>query len=113
MAGRAARRPAEDALPALRNYIGSVALPAGDRVVAATSPKGGAVAFWDRSGGRYLGRRSMRDVCGVAPAPPVAREVEQAGFLISSGHGGVSWTAAGSSGVPLAPICGAALSKLS
>lgn len=103
----------EDALPALNNYIGSVALSAGDGIVAATSPKGGAVAFWDRSSGRYLGCRAMRDVCGVAPAPPVAREVKRAGFLISSGHGGVSRAAADGSASSLVPIGGAALRKMS
>jgi hypothetical protein len=102
----------EDALPALNNYIGSVALSQGDRIVAATSPKGGAVAFWDRISGRYLGRKTMRDVCGVAQAPP-RRDAEGMGFLISSGHGGVSWTAAnGPPGLP-APIGSAALRRMS
>jgi hypothetical protein len=96
----------EDALPALNNYVGSIALSQGDRIVAATSPKGGVVAFWDRRSGRYLGRRSMRDVCGVAPARSTG--AGDARFLISSGHGGVSLVAVDNAAA-LAPIGGAAL----
>ncbi|GJD96092.1 DUF1513 domain-containing protein [Methylobacterium iners] len=77
--------PEED-LASLDNYVGSVALSASEGIIAATSPRGGTAAFWERASGRYLGRRPLRDVCGIAPVRdgPGAREA----FLVSSGHEG-------------------------
>lgn len=73
----------EDDLNALKNYVGSVTLDASGRIAAATSPRGNTIAFWDLPSGRYLGRRRMSDVCGIAAAP-----VEGV-FLATSGNAGV------------------------
>lgn len=70
-------------LGALANYVGSVALDRAGGIVAATSPHGGTVAYWERGSGRYLGRRAMSDVCGVAPA------AADGVFMLSSGNSGV------------------------
>ncbi|NNM73401.1 DUF1513 domain-containing protein [Enterovirga aerilata] len=86
----------EDDLAALDNYVGSVALSAGESLIAATSPKGGTVAFWDRASRRYLGRKRLPDVCGVAPAlgQPSGSEL----FVVTSGHGGAYLAGAGPRG---------------
>ena len=84
----------EDDLAALDNYVGSVALSGSERIVAATSPKGGTVAFWERASGRYLGRRKLPDVCGLAAAAPGLGASEL--FVVTSGHGGTYLAGAGS-----------------
>ncbi|MCG7391630.1 DUF1513 domain-containing protein [Microvirga sp. ACRRW] len=76
----------EDDLLSLENYIGSVSLDRSSDIIAATSPLGSVVAFWDRTSRRYLGRRRMSDICGVAAAP------ERATFLVTSGNAGVGMT---------------------
>jgi hypothetical protein len=74
--------PDED-LARLDNYVGSVALDGGGRLIAATSPRGGMAAFWDRETEKYLGLAPLPDVCGVAAAP-------QSGvFVVTSGNAGV------------------------
>jgi hypothetical protein len=74
--------PDED-LARLDNYVGSVALDGGGRLIAATSPRGGMAAFWDRATEKYLGLAPLPDVCGVAAAP-------QSGvFLVTSGNAGM------------------------
>lgn len=73
----------EDDLLSMENYIGSVSLDRSGDIIAATSPRGSVVAFWDRKSRRYLGRRHMSDICGVAAAP------ERATFLVTSGNAGV------------------------
>lgn len=77
--------PDED-LASLDNYVGSVALDRSGEILAATSPRGGMVAFWDCVSGRYLGRRPMSDVCGVAPA------AVPGAFILTSGNAGVALT---------------------
>ncbi|MFC5069322.1 DUF1513 domain-containing protein [Flaviflagellibacter deserti] len=74
--------PDED-LYRLNNYLGAICLDGSERLIAATSPRGGMAAFWDRSTGRYLGLAPMPDVCGVAAAP------EAGTFIVSSGNAGV------------------------
>ena len=73
----------DDDLAAMANYVGSVSLDRSERLIAATSPIGSMVAFWDRQDGRYLGRRRLSDVCGVAPMPM------DGVFVLSSGNAGV------------------------
>lgn len=73
----------EDDLASLQNYVGSVGLDAAGAIAAATSPIGGVAAFWDLEDGRYLGRRALSDVCGVAPV------AEAGAFLLTSGNAGV------------------------
>jgi hypothetical protein len=74
----------DEELAALNNYVGSVELDASGDIIAATCPRGGTVAFWDRTSGRYLGRRQMPDVCGVA-----ATSQADGMFLLTSGNAGV------------------------
>ncbi len=76
----------EDDLASMANYVGSITLDRSGEIIAATSPRGNVVAFWDRSSRRYLGRKRMSDVCGVAPAPGTAA------FLVTSGNAGVGLT---------------------
>jgi uncharacterized protein len=73
----------EDDLASMENYIGSVSLDASGRIAAATSPNGNTMAWWDLPTGRYLGRRRMSDVCGIAPTPL------EGVFLATSGNAGV------------------------
>jgi hypothetical protein len=86
----------EDDLASMDNYIGSVTLDVSGRIAAATSPNGNAMAWWDLPSGRYLGRRRMSDVCGIAPTPL------EGVFLATSGN----------SGVRLAPVLKADLKAL-
>lgn len=80
--------PDED-LASLNNYVGSVELDRSGEIIAATSPRGGMAAFWDRSSGKYLGRRAMPDVCGVAPAGSQTHA-----FILTSGNAGMGFTQA-------------------
>jgi len=66
---------------ALRNYIGSVAADSAGGIVAASSPKGGLVTYWDVAGQRYLGSTDLNDGCGLAPMR------HRASFLLTSGEG--------------------------
>lgn len=95
----------DDALASLNNYVGSVALDYSEEIIAATSPRGGVAVFWDRASGRYLGRRRMPDVCGVAPAAGPET------FLLTSGNAGVQLTQVPSS--ELKRLGAPALSQLS
>jgi hypothetical protein len=72
----------EDELAALENYIGSVAVDRDGEILAATSPHGNRIAFWNIVSGEFIGSRRMADVCGIA-AGPDARE-----FVVSSGNEG-------------------------
>jgi hypothetical protein len=65
------------------NYIGSVGFDASGTILAATSPRGGVIAYWDAPSRRFLGARRLPDVCGVAPHP------ETALFVVTSGNAGV------------------------
>jgi hypothetical protein len=49
-----------------RGYIGSVAIDAGGRYIAATSPRGGAIGLWSLGDGRWIGRLRLPDACGLA-----------------------------------------------
>ena len=87
----------EDDLAAFQNYVGSVALDASGKIAAATSPVGNTIGFWEWESGRYLGRRRMSDVCGVA----------------SGGTEGVFLATSGNAGIRLAPVESKALAPLS
>ncbi|MQA64536.1 MAG: DUF1513 domain-containing protein [Alphaproteobacteria bacterium] len=67
----------------LRGYVGSIAFDTTARVVAATSPVGGVVGFWAADDGRYLGRRDIPDVCGLAAAQ------DSGAFIVTAGEGGI------------------------
>lgn len=73
----------EGDLLSMENYIGSVSLDRSGYIIAATSPRGSVVAFWDRPSRRYLGRKRMSDICGVTASS------EPATFLVTSGNAGV------------------------
>jgi hypothetical protein len=74
--------PADDD-GALRSYIGSVAIDASGRYVAATSPKGGLAGLWSLADGRWLGGFRLADVCGLAA------DAAPGCFWVTSGHGDV------------------------
>ncbi|WP_162559323.1 DUF1513 domain-containing protein [Microvirga sp. 17 mud 1-3] len=93
----------EDALDSMRNYVGSVALDASGRIAVATSPIGNMMAFWDLESGRFLGRRRMSDVCGVAPTP------SEGIFLATSGNAGVRLAPVGQN--DLKPLGGTELGR--
>ncbi|MFH1553972.1 MAG: DUF1513 domain-containing protein [Pseudomonadota bacterium] len=80
--GLTAYEAPDEAWIGLRGYIGSVALDASGRIAAAASPRGGRVAFWERTG-RYLGFVPFPDGCGLAPTAEAGR------FLATSGYGEV------------------------
>ncbi len=62
----------------LRNYVGSVAADASGSVVAAASPRGGLVAFFDAATGASLGSQPLDAGCGLAALEPD-------GFLATGG----------------------------
>jgi uncharacterized protein len=93
----------EEELAALQNYIGSVAVDRDGEILAATSPHGNRIAFWNVATGAFVGSRRMGDVCGIAPAP------EPQGFVVSSGNEGCAVlhlhaTAVSKSSVATAPL---------
>jgi hypothetical protein len=79
----------DEARLSLRGYVGSIAFDTTARVIAATSPVGGVVAFWAADSGRYLGRCNIADVCGLAAAR------EPGTFVVTTGEGGIHRVDAG------------------
>ena len=65
---------------ALRGYIGSVAVCAEGRLLAASAPRAGCVVYADTETGRIVHEVALKDACGLAGSGPRA-------FAISSGHG--------------------------
>ncbi|MDO5755976.1 MAG: DUF1513 domain-containing protein [Rhodobacterales bacterium] len=63
----------------MQGYIGSVALAAGQREVAVTSPRGGLVQTYDVATAQLTASSPITDACGVAPGP--------GGMLVASGTG--------------------------
>jgi hypothetical protein len=82
-----------DAQHGLANYVGSIAIDAASGVVAASSPVGGQVAFWNANG-QYLGSTARADGCGVAP-------LDAGRFMVSDGFGGIVVAAPGADSVSL------------
>ncbi len=66
-----------------RSYVGSVAIDAGGRFIAAASPRGSVVGVWRLADGRWLGGLAIADVCGVTAAR------EAGTFWASTGLGSV------------------------
>jgi hypothetical protein len=85
--------PEGDEAGDLRFYIGSVAIDASGRYVAATSPKGGRVGLWSLVEGRWLGGFACADVCGLAADDVPGR------FWATSGFGDVLHLSASPSGL--------------
>jgi hypothetical protein len=70
-----------DDLMRLRGYCGSAAIDRSGTVAAATSPHGGAAAFWHLPDRRYLGCVELRDGCGIAAGEA------NGSFVFTSGAG--------------------------
>ncbi len=64
---------------ALNGYIGSIAYSQDGKTIAATSPRGGTVHFYDVDGAIFQDAKELRDVCGVAR--------HAGGFAVTSGTG--------------------------
>lgn len=71
------------ALRRMRQYCGSIAFDSAGRTMAATSPRGSLVVFWNADSPNAPVAARIPDVCGVAAT---GRPAE---FLVSSGQGGV------------------------
>jgi uncharacterized protein len=59
-------RPASGA-PDLRGYIGSMAVSADGRIIAASAPKAGHVLYVDSQTAKIISQSALKDVCGIAP----------------------------------------------
>ncbi len=70
---------------AMRLYTGAIEFDAGGTLVAASSPRGGAITVWEAASGRHRGTYRIADTCGLAPAPEPGR------FVASDGRGRL-WT---------------------
>ena len=79
-----------------RGYIGSVAIDAGGRYIAATSPRGGYIGLWSFGSGRWLGGMHLADVCGLAADASPNR------FWVTSGLGDVMLLNASANGLTAA-----------
>lgn len=73
-------KPAK-AIRALRQYCGSVAFDTSGAVIAASSPRGDVLTFWEAESGCHLFTAAIDDGCGVAAAGGAGQ------FLASSGRG--------------------------
>jgi hypothetical protein len=71
----------EPALRKMNNYCGEICLDRSGRTIAASSPRGNTICFWDLAGRQFLGAVELKDACGLAPLPDPDR------FLITSGTG--------------------------
>lgn len=72
--------PPEALAPRMKGYAGSVSFSGTGRKVAITSPKGGVMAVFDRTG-RFMDMPARTDICGIG--------AESTGFLTTDGLGGV------------------------
>lgn len=71
----------EPALRKMNNYCGDICLDSSGRTIAASSPRGNTICFWDFATTQFLGAVALTDACGLAPLPDPDR------FLITSGTG--------------------------
>jgi uncharacterized protein len=71
----------ENALRKMDNYCGDICIDCSGRTIAASSPRGNTIGFWDVDDGGFLGTVDLTDACGLAPLPDPDR------FLITSGTG--------------------------
>jgi hypothetical protein len=88
-----------DAEPAVTarfcGYVGSLAVDASARFVAASSPKGGVVVVFDLEAGEAVGLVAAPDVCGLA------RDAEPGRFVATTGLGEILRIAAHEGGVAI------------
>jgi hypothetical protein len=71
----------EAALRRMHNYCGDICLDRSGRTIAASSPRGNTICFWDLATAAFLGAVELTDSCGLAPLADPDR------FLITSGTG--------------------------
>ena len=71
----------EPALRKMNNYCGDICLDCSGRTIAASSPRGNTICFWDLTSTRFLGAVELTDACGLAALSEPDR------FLITSGTG--------------------------
>jgi hypothetical protein len=71
----------DTALRKMHNYCGDICLDCSGRTIAASSPRGNTICFWDLPTAQFLGAVALIDACGLAPLPDPDR------FLITSGTG--------------------------
>lgn len=71
----------DDVLHDMKHYIGSVTADSSGEIIAASSPRGGFISYWDASNKTYIGRRELKDGCGLA------RTQTKGAFLQTSGLG--------------------------
>lgn len=64
-----------------QQYCGSVTLDQSGQLLAASSPRGGIVAYWDLKTGNFFQHHNYRDVCGIAPTEQPHH------FLLTTGRG--------------------------
>ena len=65
----------------MKNYCGSVAFDATGKILAASSPRGNMISFWEAGSGQHLYATQATDGCGIAP------DGEEGSFLITCGTG--------------------------
>lgn len=53
--------------PDLKGYIGSMAVSADGRIIAASATKAGHVVYVDAETASFIGQSTLKDVCGIAP----------------------------------------------
>lgn len=73
----------EPSIERMQHYTGSIAFDIAGDVVAATSPRGHVVTFWDARTGAYLCQIEATDASGVAAADTPGA------FLIAGGDGAI------------------------
>ncbi|MGE0503679.1 MAG: DUF1513 domain-containing protein [Rhizobiaceae bacterium] len=71
----------DDALGAMRNYVGAVAANRQAGTVALSSPQGNALLVLEAASGRLIARRDLAEVCGLAS--------DGADFLATTGAGAI------------------------
>jgi hypothetical protein len=69
------------ALRKMHNYCGDICLDRSGRTIAASSPRGNTICFWDLATAAFLGAVELPDACGLAPL------ADPDSFLITSGTG--------------------------
>lgn len=69
---------------AMNHYCGGAAFDRRGRVLAVSAPRGNVIAFWMAEEDRFLGTRSLTDVCGIAA------DGSDGGFLVTTGLGAVA-----------------------
>lgn len=53
-------------LPSMRNYIGSICTDRSGSLLAASSPRGGQIVFWNVKENRFLAHHPLKDGCALA-----------------------------------------------